>query len=81
MICEYAILRSFPKIAEIGIPSKICKASAGIACLRKISPCKHPHQHKETRSSFNALVRPHLDYCSVVWHACKQQAHAKIELN
>ena len=28
---------------------------------------------------FNCLVRPHLDYCSVVWHSCKPTISQRIE--
>ena len=52
------------------------KASAGIACLRKISPSIPINTRKLL---FNALVRPHLDYCSVVWHACSNKLKDRVE--
>ncbi len=52
------------------------KASAGIACLRKLSPSIPINTRKLL---FNALVRPHLDYCSVVWHACSSKLTDRVE--
>ena len=53
---------------------KLC--FAGLAKLRRLKDVLPPDIKKKV---YNALVLPHLDYCSVVWQECKKDLRMKIE--
>ena len=36
-------------------------------------------ENKEIEELYNALVLPHMDYCSVVWQECSRQLRQKLE--
>ncbi len=52
------------------------KSLAALSSVKRSSsflPCN------TSKLLFNSLVRPHLDYCSVVWHSCNSTISTKIE--
>ena len=52
------------------------KAFAAIACIPKVSPFLPVSTRKML---YQTLVLPHLDYCSIVWHSCRQALSQSIE--
>ena len=51
------------------------KCYCGLAKLRRLRDVLPP----ETKKVYNALVLPHLDYCSVVWQECTKELQQKEE--
>ena len=51
------------------------KCYCGLAKLRRLRDVLPP----ETKKVYNALVLPHLDYCSVVWQECTNELQQKEE--
>jgi hypothetical protein len=52
------------------------KCFGALAKLRRLKNVLPPDLKKRM---YNALVLPHLDYCSVVWKECAQELRTKIE--
>ena len=51
------------------------KCYCGLPKLRRLRDVLPP----ETKKVYNALVLPHLDYCSVVWQECTIELQQKVE--
>ena len=49
---------------------------AALTTIRRLSNFLPVPTHKLL---FNSLVRPHLDYCSVVWHSCSSSTSQRLE--
>ena len=52
------------------------KACAGLASLRRL---QHALPTTIKKNIYNAIVLPHLDYCSVVWLECSQKLCQELE--
>ena len=53
------------------------KCYCGLAKLRRLRDVLPPETKKE--KVYNALVLPHLDYCSVIWQECTKELQRKVE--
>jgi len=49
---------------------------AGLAKLRKLKDVLPPDTKENI---YNAMVLPHLDYCSVVWQECMKDLRSQLE--
>ena len=54
------------------------KACAGLASLRRL---QHALPTTIKKNIYNAIVLPHLDYCSVVWLECSQKLCQEFSLS